>query len=78
MKKRFDSAITTSKIDEMYEEASKIGALGGKVLGAGGGEYLLLFCEFDKKHLIAERLEQIGGQVVEFTFEHHGLQSWEV
>lgn len=78
MKKRFDSAITTSKIDEMYEEARKIGALGGKVLGAGGGGYLLLFCEFDKKHLIAERLEQIGGQVVEFTFEHHGLQSWEV
>lgn len=77
MKKKFDSAITNEKIDELYEEARKKGALGGKILGAGGGGYLLLFCRFDKKHLIAERLEQIGGQIVDFKFEHSGLQTWE-
>jgi len=78
LKKRFDSAITTPRIDEMYAEARKTGAVGGKILGAGGGGYLLLFCEFDKRHLVAEHMEQLGGQVVEFGFEQHGLQTWEV
>lgn len=78
LKKRFDSAVSSPQIDEMYEQARKTGALGGKILGAGGGGYLLLFCEFDKKHRVAERLEKIGGQVVEFAFDHYGLQSWEI
>ncbi len=78
MKKRFDSAITNPQIDTMYEEARKMGALGGKILGAGGGGYLLLYCPFDRKHLIAERLEQLDGQVVEFRFDANGLQSWQV
>ena len=78
MKKRFDSDVTTPTIDRMYEESRKAGAMGGKILGAGGGGYMLLFCEFDKKHLVAKRVEQIGGQVVPFRFEHNGLQTWEV
>ncbi|MFQ5636894.1 MAG: GHMP kinase [bacterium] len=70
--------ITTSNIDRLYQTARQHGALGGKILGAGGGGYLLLFCEFDKKHIVAEKLEQLGGQIVEFTFDYHGLQTWEV
>jgi D-glycero-alpha-D-manno-heptose-7-phosphate kinase len=77
-KKKMASQITNDHIDTLYEIARQNGALGGKVLGAGGGGYLLLYCEFDKKHVVAEALERNGGQVVEFTFEHHGLQSWEV
>lgn len=77
LKKQFDSAITTPQIDEMYSEARRVGAVGGKILGAGGGGYLLLFCEFDKKHLVARRLEEMGGQVVEFGFEEDGLETWE-
>jgi D-glycero-alpha-D-manno-heptose-7-phosphate kinase len=70
--------ITNDTIDALYATARKHGALGGKILGAGGGGYLLLYCEFDKKHIIAEELEKLGGQFVEFTFDHHGLQTWEV
>ena len=77
LKKRFDSAITSPHIDEMYDKARQAGAVGGKILGAGGGGYLLLFCEFDRKHLIARQLEDLGGQVVEFGFETQGLQTWE-
>jgi len=77
LKKAFDSAITTPQIDEMYAAARKTGATGGKILGAGGGGYLLLFCDFDKKHLVAKKLEEMGGQVVEFGFEERGLQAWE-
>jgi D-glycero-alpha-D-manno-heptose-7-phosphate kinase len=65
-------------IRSIRETARKHGALGGKILGAGGGGYLLLYCEFDKKHIIAEELEKLGGQFVEFTFDHCGLQTWEV
>jgi len=77
-KKKMAKQITNTTIDALYETAQKHGALGGKILGAGGGGYLLLYCEFDKKHIVAEELEKLGGQVVEFTFEHCGLQTWEV
>ncbi|NIV92210.1 GHMP kinase [candidate division KSB1 bacterium] len=77
-KKQMARQITTSNIDLMYQTAREHGALGGKILGAGGGGYLLLFCEFDKKHIVAEQLEKLGGQIVEFTFDRYGLQTWEV
>jgi len=77
-KRTLASAITTPGIDRLYEIAREHGAQGGKLLGAGGGGYLLLFCEFDRKHIVAEKLEQAGGQLVEFGFEKDGAQSWEV
>lgn len=77
-KKKMAKQITTSTIDVLYETARKHGALGGKILGAGGGGYLLLYCPFDRKHIIAEELEKLGGQIVEFTFDYYGLQTWEV
>jgi D-glycero-alpha-D-manno-heptose-7-phosphate kinase len=77
-KKKMAAQITNTTIDALYETARKHGALGGKILGAGGGGYLLLYCEFDKKHIVAEELEKLGGQVVTFTFDHCGLQTWEV
>lgn len=42
-KKRMSSKISNPDIDEMYEIAMKAGALGGKILGAGGGGYMLLY-----------------------------------
>jgi D-glycero-alpha-D-manno-heptose-7-phosphate kinase len=76
-KKHLDPAITTPHIDELYEAARREGALGGKILGAGGGGYLLLYCPFDRKHLIAAALENQGGQVIDFGFDLRGLQTWE-
>ena len=77
-KKKMAKQISNPVIDQLYEVAMAHGALGGKILGAGGGGYLLLYCEFDKKHVVASELEKSGGQVVEFTFEKRGLQTWEV
>ena len=77
-KKVMASQITAPYIDELYDEARARGALGGKITGAGGGGYMLLYCPFDRKHLIAERLEQLGAQVVDFNFDAHGLQTWSV
>lgn len=77
-KKRMATKISNPHIDEMYEEARKHGALGGKITGAGGGGYMLFICEFDQKHKVAERLEHMGGQIVEFAFDYHGLRTWSV
>jgi len=77
-KKKMAKQITNTTIDTLYEAARRHGALGGKILGAGGGGYLLLYCDFDKKHVVAEELEKLGGQAVQFTFDRHGLQTWEV
>ena len=43
IKKKLSSNVTNPKIDEMYERALKAGAIGGKILGAGGGGYLLVY-----------------------------------
>ncbi len=75
-KQRLDGEISNSRIDELYHVALKNGALGGKITGAGGGGYMLLYCEFDKKHIVAEKLEQLGGQIVKFGFDLKGLQTW--
>lgn len=77
-KKQLDPEITTPRIEEMYECAREAGALGGKLAGAGAGGYLLFYCQFDRKHLVAAALERMGGQVVEFGFEPRGLQTWSV
>ncbi len=44
LKKQMASRISSGAIDEMYESARKAGALGGKITGAGGGGFLLLYC----------------------------------
>ncbi|NMB46540.1 MAG: GHMP kinase [Firmicutes bacterium] len=77
-KKRLAKQITNQSIDQLYEAAREHGALGGKILGAGGGGYLLVYCPFDQKHIIAAELEKAGGQVVKFGFDQNGLQTWEV
>ena len=77
-KKKFSTKMSDPQIDELYEVARKNGTIGGKLLGAGGGGYLLLLCEFDKWHIIAQKLEQLGGKIVNFAFEFDVLQTWEV
>ena len=42
--------ISNPQIDELYAEALKAGALGGKLLGAGGGGYLLMYCPYNVRH----------------------------
>ena len=75
-KKRMSPRITNETIDEMYEEARRHGALGGKVTGAGGGGFILFYCDYQGKHRVAEALTRMGGVVEEFAFVHEGLRTW--
>src|ERR687890_1809224 len=77
-KKKMATQISNPHIDELYETARKHGALGGKITGAGGGGYMFFYCDFKRKHIVAEQLERLGAQVVEFDFDFGGLQTWEV
>jgi len=77
-KKKMASKITAPFIDEMYEIALKGGALGGKILGAGGGGYLLVYVPFNRKQAVAKDLERLEGRMVDFNFEFEGLRTWEV
>ena len=75
-KKRMSTKITNPMIDEMYEEARRCGALGGKVTGAGGGGFMLFYCDYRAKHRVAEALVGLGARVDEFAFEHEGVRTW--
>ena len=77
-KKKLSNEITSPDIDEMYEEAMKAGALGGKLSGAGGGGFMIFYCGNGSRHKVAARLEQLGGEVVDFEFEKFGSRSWRV
>ena len=77
-KKRMSPLISNARIDELYDLALSKGALGGKITGAGGGGYILLFCEFTRKHRVMEALEFAGADVIEFAFDTKGLTTWSV
>jgi len=77
-KQKMAKGITTPRIDELYEEARKAGAIGGKITGAGGGGHLLLYCPFNKRHTVRERLSELGTSVTDFRFDPVGMQTWRV
>ncbi len=70
MKKSLASKISNPDIDLMYELAKKAGAAGGKVLGAGGGGFLLLYVPNENKENVRKALQNY--KEVEFAFENEG------
>lgn len=68
-KKEMASSITETDIDEMYQCAMKNGADGGKLLGAGGGGFLLFYCEREKQDHLKQAL---GLKQFQFRFEQDG------
>lgn len=77
-KKQQSTLITNRRIDDIYDFAKKHGALGGKITGAGGGGFMMFYCNGNKEHIVAEKLREIGLQPLTFTFDHDGLQTWDV
>lgn len=70
--------MSNSKLDEIIKAARQNGAIGCKVTGAGGGGFLYLFCEFDKKHKVSEGLIKFGAQPIDFSIELKGVQTWKI
>lgn len=70
MKKSLASKISNNEINDMYEKAKGAGAIGGKILGAGGGGFLLLYVPMEKKRSVEEAMKNY--KKVEFDFENEG------
>ena len=70
LKQNLASGITNPMISEIYETAMKNGALGGKLLGAGGGGFMLFYCPKEKQQKLTESLK--GVRPFDFTFEQDG------
>jgi D-glycero-alpha-D-manno-heptose-7-phosphate kinase len=71
-KKRLARGITNPRIDDWYEAARAAGAVGGKITGAGGGGFLMLYCEEPYQAAVTAALEQKGLVRMDFHFEHSG------
>ena len=69
-KRSLSSKVSTSEIDQLYERAIAAGATGGKLLGAGGGGFLLLFVKPEKQPQVREQLKHLVH--VPFEFEVSG------
>ena len=72
LKRSVNSTVTTSRIDEVYEAAMRAGALGGKLLGAGGGGFILLYVQPDKQERVRKAL--CGLKEIPFQFETGGAR----
>jgi D-glycero-alpha-D-manno-heptose-7-phosphate kinase len=73
-KKRVSAKISNPRIDHLYETARRHGAAGGKITGAGGGGFLLLYCEPDRQAVVRGALVAEGVQEMTFAFESQGAQ----
>ncbi len=70
LKRSLSSVISNSTIDEIYTDAKKYGALGGKLLGAGGGGFMLLYVPIQKQENVMRAFSEF--KFVPFSFEKSG------
>ena len=72
LKRQTGGAITTNSIDALYEKGIEAGALGGKLLGAGGGGFLVFYVQPEKRESVMEAMKDL--LFVPFRFEDGGTQ----
>tara|TARA_B100000925_G_C21995928_1_gene468925 strand:+ start:776 stop:2131 length:1356 start_codon:yes stop_codon:yes gene_type:complete len=75
-KRRFSKSISSAEIDNIYSEAKKSGAIGGKLLGAGGGGFFLFYVDPSKRQKVVKKLEKMNLNIFRFIFDDLGLQTW--
>lgn len=66
LKRAMASGISSDKIDQWYERGLKAGAWGGKILGAGGGGFLMFLCHPDRQSRVREELKELKPFQVKF------------
>lgn len=71
-KRRVSVRISDARIDGLYDLARQHGASGGKITGAGGGGFLLLFCQPDRQPAVRNAFREQGLQEMKFAFDMQG------
>lgn len=72
LKKGTGKGISTSQVDEIYQRGKAAGALGGKLLGAGGGGFFLFYVEPEFQNRVRRAMEPL--LYIPFKFENNGTQ----
>lgn len=72
LKRGITTRISTNSLDEIYEKAMSAGALGGKLLGAGGGGFLVFYVEPEKRKSVMQALDKL--LYIPFRFEDSGTR----
>ena len=72
LKRKLARKISNNAINEMYDMAQKAGAIGGKITGAGGGGFLLLYCPHERQRAVREALDDF--QELAFQSEPDGTK----
>ncbi len=72
LKRKISGAITTNTIDDLYKKGLEAGALGGKLLGAGGGGFLVFYVRPDNKQTVMDAMKDL--LYVPFKFEGGGTR----
>lgn len=78
LKKGLSQQVSSAYLDDIYEFARTQGAVGGKIVGAGGGGFFLFQAKIDKKGALTAALKQRGLLVKDFIFDDRGVRSWKM
>jgi D-glycero-alpha-D-manno-heptose-7-phosphate kinase len=73
-KKRFASGVSNPRVDQLYELARSYGAIGGKLAGAGGGGFMMLYCADGTQEAVTGVLQAEGLRRMGFVFESGGAR----
>lgn len=73
-KKRLSTRVSSTAIDQWYSAAREAGALGGKIAGAGGGGFLLLYCPAGRQQPVRAAMARLGLPAFTFDFDYGGAQ----
>ncbi len=73
IKKNLSDKVSNEFIDKCYDTALKSGAIGGKIMGAGGGGFFLFYCS-EKKGKLMSAMKAAGLQHMPFRFDHEGAK----
>ena len=76
LKRQFSEKISNSQFDQIYTEALNHGAIGGKLMGAGGGGFFLFYVPPFRKYEFIDYIENVGLKIRPFRFEQEGLRTW--
>ena len=74
-KKKLAKGISNPRINKIYDLAKKNGAVGGKLTGAGGGGYMMLFCHKKYQPAVRKAMEKEGLSLLDFKFDHKGAKT---
>lgn len=77
-KKQTAGCISNPLIDEIYEMALKNGATGGKITGAGGGGFMMLYCPGNNGYGMMNAFLKFGGEFRRYQFTKAGLETWSI